>query len=158
MKNIDKSLRAQSSTYNVHLEAVLVVENALRLALIRHLTVKGLVRIATESAGAATPLLRAVELHTVQGGSLGHTVLQLANGIRYNLGWKPEDIVFSWLNHGLNINSYLVQREGDVRIDAKHFPHGILEGIRVHVAIEDVLQHVQEGGIVVLHLDIRLGL
>lgn len=74
-----------SKTYNVHFEAILLVENALSFPLIRHLPVKCLVRISTESSGAATPLLRCKQLYTIQCGSFCDTILQLANSIGDNL-------------------------------------------------------------------------
>lgn len=53
---------------------------------------------------------------------------------------------------------YLIQRERNVGIDAKHLTHRVFERGGVHIPVQHILQHVQEGGIVVLDLDIRLGL
>lgn len=53
---------------------------------------------------------------------------------------------------------YPVQRERNVRVDAKHLPERVLVVAGLHVPVQHVLQHVQEGGVKLLHLDFALGL
>lgn len=43
-------------------------------------------------------------------------------------------------------------------MDAEHLAKGILEVARLHVTVQHVLQHVQEGRVEILHLDFALGL
>ena len=50
-------------------------------------------------------------------------------------------------------NFYLVQGERDVGMNAKHLSQGILVGLRLHVAVQQVLHHVKERGVVVLRFD-----
>ena len=39
-------------------------------------------------------------------------------------------------------------------MDAEHLPEGVLVRLRVHVAVENVLDHVQEGRVILLGLNL----
>lgn len=74
-----------NASYNVHFETVLLVENALCLALIAHLTIVSLVRLTAIASSGASTLLTGKEFHTIQGSTFRYAVLQLPHGIRDDL-------------------------------------------------------------------------
>ena len=39
-------------------------------------------------------------------------------------------------------------------MDAEHLPESVLVRLRVHVAVENVLDHVQEGGVILVGVDV----
>ena len=49
--------------------------------------------------------------------------------------------------------AHLVQGEGDVGVDPEHLTQGVLVGLGVEVAVEQVLDHVQESWIEVFGVD-----
>lgn len=73
-------------SYNVHFETVLLVENALCLPLIAHLTIVHLVRLTAIASSGTSTLLTGKEFYTIQGSTFRDAVLQLPHGIRDDLG------------------------------------------------------------------------
>jgi len=51
----------------------------------------------------------------------------------------------------------LVHGEGDVRADGEHLPQRVFVLRRLHVAIQQITNHLQEGRVVILHLDVHWG-
>lgn len=49
----------------------------------------------------------------------------------------------------------LVHGEGDVGVDGEHLAQGILILRRVHVPIQEVAHHVQEGRVIILNIDVH---
>lgn len=86
--------------------------------------------IATVATSAVASLLAGVELNTIQCGALRDAVLQLTDSIRNNLAGNIKELIrFEISRKYYFIVAYLIERKGYVGIDAKHFTHGVFEGI-----------------------------
>lgn len=98
------------------------------------------------SASSMFALLCLEQFDTLDGTTVGSTILQLAHSIGHNLEKKHSFVKTAahiTIAHPIQPQStHPIQRECGVRMNAKHLAQRILVAGRLHVAIQYVLEHV----------------